>query len=202
MTVYKNIAIDLPGSRELAELDGIIEDLKWVEDACSKLVDLWKDQQRDTLLLEGLSAAALVRYFRCFSSGVRPRLPSEIIESAPGEWRKAHQYYKDVRDKHVAHSVNLLEENVVTATVPESDLSSFKVEALGFYHLHLSPLEASDAENLRGLAQGVRLGLEEKKEAEVSELLMKVREVPIEDLVAKDLFAMRWPQLGDESKRR
>lgn len=27
MTVYKNIALDLPGSRELAELNGIIEDL-------------------------------------------------------------------------------------------------------------------------------------------------------------------------------
>ena len=202
MTVYKNIAISLPGSRELAELGGIIEDLKWVEDACTKLVDLWKDPQRDALLLEGMSAAALVRDFRCFSSGVRPRLPSEIVEKAPDAWRKAHQYYKDVRDKHVAHSVNLLEENAITATVPESDPSSFEVEVLGFYHQRISPLGLSDAENLRSLAEGVRLGLEEKKETEMGELLKKIQEVPVEDLATKDLFAMKSPQLGDERKRR
>jgi len=202
MTVYKNIAIDLPGSRELAELNGIIEDLKWVEDACAKIVDLWKDPERDTLLLEGMSAAALVRYFRCFSSGVRPRLPSEIVEDIPDEWRKTHQYYKNVRDKHVAHSVNLFEENAVTTMVPEIDLSSFRVEALGFSYQRLSPLERSDAENLRSLAEGVRRDLEEKKETEKGELLRKVQEVPVEELAAKNLFAMRWPRPGDESKRR
>jgi hypothetical protein len=202
MTVYKNVAIDLPGSRELAELGGIIEDLKWVEEACVKLADLWKDPERDALLLEGMSVAALVRYFRCFSSGVRPKLPSEIVENAPDEWSKAHQYYKDVRNKHVAHSVNLLEENVITAAIPESDYPNFKVESLGFYHQRLSPMGPSDVENLRSLAEGVRHGLEEKKDAEMGELLKKVQEVPIEDLVAKDLIAMRQLQLGDESKRR
>ena len=71
----------------------------------------------DPVIWEALSAAAVVRYARCFNSGKRDRLKHDLFNAAPQHVKEAHEYFIAVRSKHVAHSVNVFEENDVTVTV-------------------------------------------------------------------------------------
>lgn len=60
---------------------------------------------------EAIGSAAVIAYARCFSGGKRYSLPKSTLLKAPSELRDFHGYVLDVRDKHIAHSVNVFEEN-------------------------------------------------------------------------------------------
>ncbi|MER6663197.1 hypothetical protein ABT256_01505 [Amycolatopsis japonica] len=71
------------------------------------------DPQGDSgIVIRGLWAAALVAYKRCFSDGKRSFLSDTDVESLPlqGEVVEWHRFLKQMRDKHIAHSVNPFEE--------------------------------------------------------------------------------------------
>ena len=60
-----------------------------------------------------LREAAVIRYGRCFASGVRESLSHALLQSAPTDLQSAHLHFIDLRNKHVAHSVNEFEETDV-----------------------------------------------------------------------------------------
>ncbi len=66
---------------------------------------------------------------RCFGSGQRARLEPSIYTHLSGDPIGTHQYYKDTRDKHLAHPVNAFEEVRVGIATGESG------EPIGIGHL-------------------------------------------------------------------
>jgi hypothetical protein len=50
-----------------------------------------------------------VKYVRCFTTGKRFGLDLSVFDDSDGA-RDTHQYFKDMRDKHVVHSVNPFED--------------------------------------------------------------------------------------------
>jgi hypothetical protein len=97
----------------LADWHGVENDLKHVVSATKYLLTLL--QQPDSnethkTLVRSLWASALVAYVRCFGTGKRAGLQPEIFASLEGEPIATHDYYKNTRDKHVAHPVNAFEE--------------------------------------------------------------------------------------------
>lgn len=94
-------------ARELADLAAILQDLNHVVRVCKLLAQLPEPRNGD--MVRALWAAAVVAYSRCFDTGKRERLATESLAVLEGEPLKVHQFVKQMRDKHIAHSVNAFE---------------------------------------------------------------------------------------------
>jgi hypothetical protein len=105
--------VDYEEAKKLADLGAIIQDLGFTMKTCSRLKKLLKEESQDSLLIESMWTAALIRYARCFATGKRIGLSESIFDGLVGEPHEIHKIYIDLRNKHIAHSVNPFEQMVV-----------------------------------------------------------------------------------------
>ena len=102
---------------ELGELYGVEQDLEAAKNYCERLKRELSDfASADWVLVEALSEAAIIRYARCFTTGSRINLDPALLEP---EARKVHDWFWNLRSKHIAHSVNEFENWSVTVHVVE-----------------------------------------------------------------------------------
>ncbi|MBU1120884.1 DNA polymerase II large subunit, partial [Candidatus Micrarchaeota archaeon] len=96
-----------------------------------KLIKLLKDDSKDNILIQSYWTASLISYVRCFSAGKRLGLSEDIFKNTKLEDDPlgCHHYFKNLRDKHIAHSVNPFEQIVVDLQL--SNPKSKKREVLG-----------------------------------------------------------------------
>jgi hypothetical protein len=123
-TVPGRFDFSIPEAQRLSDLSSVDSDLEAVVRLCVRCERLlgnapkvpptealaWWD---DVQALGDLMFAAVIRYGRTLSSGVRQGIPTEWIESLPMPLRESHSYFKALRDMYVAHSVSQLEDNQV-----------------------------------------------------------------------------------------
>ena len=107
VSVYPKL-ITSEAAKKKAALELVYKDLKYVNDCC--LLLLGKDWTDRDIQARALFEFALIRYRRCFMSGVRKRVDVEGIFSSPTQ-KWAHGYVVDLASKHIAHSVNVFEQN-------------------------------------------------------------------------------------------
>lgn len=86
------------------------------------------DPSDDTL--RSLWIAALVTYGRCFHKGKRRHLNESVFDGQPEAVLVWHRYFKDTRDKHIAHSVNPFEINATGVHVLDLDGESSRIEGV------------------------------------------------------------------------
>jgi hypothetical protein len=125
-----------PKAEELAEIGGVLHDLEFAIATCTSLIAVLnrKNEGETTaqakgndFLVRALYTAALVTYVRCFTSGKRIKLdPDKIFSSAKGAI-DLHNYYKNMRDKHIAHSVNPFEETSIAAVLSDPEIKPRRV---------------------------------------------------------------------------
>lgn len=130
--------VDFPDAQNLADLAAIIQDLRTIMQTCSRLENLLDENSKDTILIESLWVSALVKYARCFASGKRFGLSKDIYQKLQGEPIRAHQFYIDLRNKHVAHSVNPFEQmevGLVLSSANESEKKIIGVSTLAMRHI-------------------------------------------------------------------
>src|SRR5712691_10749508 len=134
MAVYRYVNLDIREAQLLSDLTGIEHDLKATVTLCNRLEAALKDtfegRQHDLITLETFTTAALVRYARSFTSGVRARLPKQILQGLPPKLLDDHRWFKALRDKYVAHSVNAFEENMVVAYLAPEELGTREVQSI------------------------------------------------------------------------
>ena len=104
------VQADYEEALKLADVYSILQELKSVMETCTRLRQLLKAEQKDWLLIESLWTAALIRYSRCFASGKRHGLSEDIYKDLPGDAVGVHRLYENLRNKHIAHSVNPFEQ--------------------------------------------------------------------------------------------
>lgn len=113
--------VDYEEAKKLADLGAIVQDLGFTMKTCSRLKKLLEEESEDSLLIESMWTAALIRYARCFATGRRFGLSESIFDGLPGAPHRVHKTYIDLRDKHIAHSVNPFEQMAVGLILsPES----------------------------------------------------------------------------------
>lgn len=79
------------------------------DDAVDRLLNIDMNSAKNRCLIESLDISALVSYIRGVTSGKRAtRLSTNIFSKIEGA-EAAHNYFKNLRDKHIAHSVNPFE---------------------------------------------------------------------------------------------
>ena len=173
----------VPEARRLASLAGIATDLQAVVEYCRRLESLWLNLRTlDFSLSEALSTAAVVRYGRCFKSGVRERLPEDALDVAPAALRDTHKFVIELRDKHVAHSVNPFEENEVAVQIADHYVSSEEIFSINTEHGRAVGLPSDKPVQLRGLAEWWMAWLEIEMIKEKDMLLTLAKSFTLEEL--------------------
>lgn len=163
---------------QLGDLSLVLLDLRSVIDLCTRLDgELVKaEADRDDLLIEALWTAALVKYIRCFTSGRRFGLEVSVFDGLSGA-KETHQYYKDMRDKHVAHSVNPFE-GVTVRVLLEGEPAKHKATGIVVFQHRLVCTDQNGVQTLKRLASVAQKTVRLRCKAMQDELLDWAKEQP------------------------
>lgn len=183
MATFSNYAFTAPGTELLSSLIGMREDLLGVQEYCRRLKAM-RGAPFDLIAWEAYSAAAVIRYARCFSSGVRLRLPREFFDSAATAQKAFHRRMLDLRNMHVAHSVNELEENFVTITVRSEDGKPGEIQGVSQANGRTVGLELGEPEELHALVQWILARIELLALPEREAVLRLAKQAGVEAVVA------------------
>ena len=184
-THSRAVEVKLEEAAVLADLYSISYDLG-LATHLAKAARKAASEGEDSIFVEGLVTASLIRYFRCFATGVRLELVRSDLEGLDEELLKQHDYYKHLRDKFVAHSINPFEENWVTATASERDGVAQPITALG-HGSHRIVLSVGESRGLSALIKQVRYIVDAKIKAEEQRLLAIIQALPPEVIHGSDL---------------
>jgi len=105
------VEIDIPEAIGLADLTGISNDFESAKLFAIRLKEMLERNPPDYSLVEPMTTAILVRYSRPFTSGVRRRIKETEFATISTEQRAIHDRFRLWRDKHIAHAVNVFEDN-------------------------------------------------------------------------------------------
>lgn len=183
MATYTSHRFTDPEAARLASLIGIQNDLIGVIGYCERLAEEGA-HKLDFTSVEAFSAAAVVRYARCFSTGVRQWLSIDLLSKAEAHLQQAHEHFMHLRSKHIAHSVNPLEENTVTVFLSEDMKSSEEIKTVNSSHGRVLGLLPAAAEALKELAQWVLGQVLQEAEAERARLIPIVQSYSLDELKA------------------
>ena len=183
MANHTFVQLDIPGTQLLGEIAGIRDDLEAAERFASRLVQTFSEHSGERDLDELLTTAILVRYTRVFSPG-RTKIVRSQLDQLSDDQQDRHEYFFYWRSKHIAHSVNSFERNIVTArfvseTVHEEGIQSIAVEGnriVGF--------SSQDLQAIRELIGVFKKFVDREYEQEQRRVLAIVREIPVQEILA------------------
>lgn len=198
---HRAVQITLPEAETLADLFGIEYDLDESVQLCKKAQAICREAPVDYQLVEAVVTAALVRYFRCLSTGVRLGIQSSDLASLSEEDLKTHQYLKDLRDKYVVHSVNPFENSYVTATATDKDGELLPITSISSGN-HRILLSGETATMLLGIVRKVRDINDAKISEEKKKVLKIVQSRPLEEIHSGDLYHPQPIQASHVGKSR
>jgi hypothetical protein len=148
---------------------------------------------------DALRIAIVITYIRMFNSGVRlgdfamKDLVAELYDSAE---KDLHDYVFDLRNKNIAHSVNVFEEFFATVNLDASTTPP-KVVSIGCDGIQTHGVNDGDIARLREMVIKLRNGLAKEVEREQQALLAVAQKMTPEQISALPLVE---PELGDRSE--
>ncbi len=160
---------EVPYVTELYNLIGVSLDLKFAAECFDKLKNcLEEDEPIDHTPVLAYFSAGAIAYSRCFGTGIRGGLDLAMLDaldqSEPGAARAVHNYIKNMRDKHIAHSISPFEFVMVGGMMDFTDPSNPTV-GVGFMTGVGSPLGSELAHTCRELARNLYLAVGKEIEA-------------------------------------
>jgi hypothetical protein len=193
---------DLPSAASLADQASIYQDLRFVVRCCEVMLPMLDDDQDGddgredrSVLVQSLWSAALVAYVRCFAPGKRYGLTTAVFAEMglTGEVEEFHIFIKDMRDKHIAHSVNPFETVTVGAVLSPEGATSQKVE--GIAHLTMRHIVADRVGviQLATLADRAAKSVARRAEALMDKVLEEATALPIDALYARPRLRLTAP---------
>ena len=203
----------IPEAQRLSDRTGVDVDLESVVRMCSRCIRLinetapppennpmswWDDLQA----LGDLMFAAIVRYGRTFNSGVRKGIPQNWIDALPEELRTSHAYFKALRDKFIAHSVNQLEDNQVFVMLTPQFSEIQEPSHITVDRGRLLGISKEDTVNLKVLAEALRSRLSIEMEAESNRLLELARGMSVDQIRARSTESAPIPSKAATFKAR
>jgi hypothetical protein len=156
MATWRSVSFPVREAKKLADLTGVESDLISAENICDRFVVESLKEPLDWHLLEIICAAAIIKYGRTFPSGVRSGVATKLVNKLSMEHQGSHQFFKDLRDKWIAHSVNSFEENEVTAWLMPPERGPLGVTGISVRQHRVSSLSVEDIRTLKSLCQAVR----------------------------------------------
>jgi hypothetical protein len=95
-----------PVETHLPDIHGWLDDIHSAQDFARRLSHELDAENPDLLLVDALTTAALVRYSRCFTTGIRIPLSIDALSTALPTDIELHGRLRGIRDWYIAHPVN------------------------------------------------------------------------------------------------
>jgi hypothetical protein len=182
MAVWRFVNINIKEAQLLADLTGIYTDLEATEEICDLLSKELNKGNYEMHFIDALSSAALVRYARSFTSGVRTQMPKYITKLLSPELQKEHEWFINLRSKYTAHSVNAFEDHQVVAYLVPEETGPKGISSISVQQTRLACLGGSDIANLKSLCSELRKHVDVLVEQEKVKVLEAARKIPIDHL--------------------
>lgn len=202
MADYRYVPITDSEATYLADLNGIAVDLSSANSLARTLQRHFESEKFDGEIVDALSTAILVRYSRPFMKGVRARLDTEVIETLSNTERSLHERYRAYRDKHIAHSVNTFEENIVVGYYNSEKFDEDGITSISVQHHRVMGLSSADLDNLITLATKIKEHVVELMKSEKIKVLARVRLRPIEEVLKQKIEPIGVLDMSKIDKRR
>ncbi|HBE90403.1 MAG TPA: hypothetical protein DDW41_04315 [Candidatus Andersenbacteria bacterium] len=202
MVTYRYITIDLPEAELLADLEGIRQDLMGAIENCDLIIKNMKTGSSDFKFLEAVSSSAVVRYARSFNTGVRATIPKYLLDDMSDEQRRDHSYFINLRDKHIAHSVNVYEENEVVAYLTPEERGQRGVQSISVQHKRVLSIGDGSAMCLKALCSYLLQRIENLIITEKEKLMAVLNAIPVDELYAMKARSPRPSSEQDVSRPR
>ncbi len=139
-------------AKRLAFLARIDADLQLAIARCDLFEEERVSGSSDVPRLASLAESAVIAYGR-IAQGAGGRIPPELVSDLDDETRALHSWAMALRDKHVGHSVNALNQTLTIAVISEDGEANLReVFAMNLRVV----LTADDMVRLRALAETVR----------------------------------------------
>src|SRR5687768_11192681 len=142
-------------AKRYADLWLVKYDLEQVHDCCQFLLN--QPQDLHLMLAKAVTDSALIRYRRCFNSGVRVKL-SDLVETLSTSERELHQLVLDQANNHVAHSANDYEQAVGTVHIA-ADPDGLRRSGIGAQISMWPPLNTAEIVALQSLTKTLGAGV-------------------------------------------
>lgn len=136
-----------------SDIHGWLQDIHSARDLARRLIKEAESGNPDLDLLDALSTTSLIRYSRCFTTGIRERLDIARLPSATDLDVALHKRLRGIRDWHIAHPVNQQEAHALYVIVDESPgatTGALGVSSLLSAELPMKPFEAEEMVALCG----------------------------------------------------
>ena len=195
------VAINIPEAAELADLSGISNDFECAKQFAKRLKEIRESGQPDISLIEPLTIATLVRYSRPFTTGVRHRLENHELLTLSQVQKVAHDRLRDWRDKHIAHSVNVFEDNQPVARYWIERFEDEGFSSVECNSNNLVGMSIGDTEMVIELCNHFLERLKLQIEAEKQKVLEVVRSLPKEQVLSMNK-PKELPKINDVAKVR
>lgn len=174
--------VDFEEAKALTDLGAIVQDLSAVMQTCSRLKKLLREESKDHILIEALWTSALIRYARCFAESKGFGLSESVFDGLQGDPLGAHRFYMNLRNKHIAHSVNPFEQ--MEAGLVLSPAENAEKGIIGVATLAMRQI-SSDVEGVHqlGLLAKVVLGKACERAKHYEQQVLEIpKKMPLDDL--------------------
>jgi len=187
----------VPEAKWFADLQGIQTDLSDCLSLCDSLENLkarfladYAAGQRegwgDALVLDSIWYAAIIRLIRCTTAtGVREPVRRSWIDEMSPQLRDSLDYFKAMRDKFIAHSVNEFERNEVFVNLRRDGGGSLVPYEIMGRAMRISQYYIEDLPRLRELANYLIERVRHDKPLEMKRLVDVAKSMPVEDIIAR-----------------
>ena len=184
MATHTFVNLDLPEANTLADLTSVEFDLLSAKDFALRLKGMFSANPPDYSLVDPLSTAIIIRYSRTFASGVRKLPLEEGLLQLTKNQKEKHQYFRDLRDKHIAHSVNCFEESTPRANYCKERVKAEGITSISCEHNRVVGLSSENLDAVVELADTWLEFVGMKTKEESTRLLPIVREMPLDDVLS------------------
>ena len=203
MTTNSFVEIDIPQATEFADLSGMLLDFEAARYFAVQLKNILGEENPEYSLWEPMTTAILVRYSRPFAKGRRKRLGEDDLCTLSLVQREAHDRFRSWRDKHIAHSVNVFEDNQPVARYWVERFEDEGFTSIECNSHQLVGLSSSDIDQVIDLTTHFIENLTPRIKVEQNKVLTIIRSMPKEDVLAmkKPLHVPRVEDAGKERRQ-
>ncbi len=197
------VEIDIPEAAEFADLSGVLLDFEGARRYAVQLKNMLAEESPEYSFWEPMTTAILVLYSRPFAKGRRKRLREEDLRTLSSAQRKSHERFRVWRNKHIAHSINIFEDNQPVARYWVERFDDEGFTSVACNSQQLVGLSSSDIDLVIELTSHFIEHLKPRIKAEQEKVLVIIRSMPKKDVLAmkKPLHVPRVEDAGKERRQ-
>jgi len=194
----KVVALHGTKSQQLADMAAHMHDLN----EASRCLDFF-EKSTDLFSQSIFAKMAIILIMKCFSKNNARKYPLKIEEilSSDHEGRKIFSYYKELRDKNIAHDDNAFYQCIPGAVINKED-AEYKIEKVVCFSAKGEVLDIGDVHNLRLIIGHSIKFTEAQFDQLCDELTQELEARSHEELIKMPQLEYKKPIVEDMGKNR